>query len=180
MVLSSKNQLVYALKDKWPGLEIIHGRPRHPQSQGSVERVNAEVKKHLIMWQSDHAVTSRDWVCALEEVQFRINSSYHSTIKTSPIQVLYGKTSSIGLAPPAFPETDPSSSEDQTEEASSIDMSQAASQPVSPVVLNSLNVVNQDPAPMDVATGSSDMFHPSDTGSNVVPTVMYTKIWCST
>ena len=28
----------------WPDLKLVHGRPRHPQSQGSVERSNGVVK----------------------------------------------------------------------------------------------------------------------------------------
>jgi len=34
----------------WPELKIIHGKPRHSQSQGSVERGNQDVKNMLITW----------------------------------------------------------------------------------------------------------------------------------
>ena len=36
-------KVVEELKVLWPDLRIVHGRPRHPQPQGSVERANAEV-----------------------------------------------------------------------------------------------------------------------------------------
>lgn len=31
----------------WKGLKIVHGKPRHSQSQGSVERANQHVEKLL-------------------------------------------------------------------------------------------------------------------------------------
>ncbi|CAF1091314.1 unnamed protein product, partial [Brachionus calyciflorus] len=34
----------------WPGLSSDHGRARHPKSQGSVERANADIKKILATW----------------------------------------------------------------------------------------------------------------------------------
>lgn len=34
----------------WPECEIVHGRPRHPQSQGSVERSNQDVEQMLRIW----------------------------------------------------------------------------------------------------------------------------------
>ena len=33
-----KNSIVCALKAMWPEMMLVHGRARHPQSQGSVER----------------------------------------------------------------------------------------------------------------------------------------------
>ena len=32
--------VIKELKVMWPQLTMVHGRPRHPQSQGSVERAN--------------------------------------------------------------------------------------------------------------------------------------------
>lgn len=34
----------------WPEHKIIHGKPRHSQSQGSVERGNQDVENMLITW----------------------------------------------------------------------------------------------------------------------------------
>jgi hypothetical protein len=39
-----RNSVVEALKLLWSGLKIIHGRPRHPQSQESVERSNGDIQ----------------------------------------------------------------------------------------------------------------------------------------
>ena len=35
------------IRELWPGCKIIHGKPRHPESLGLVERVNREIKKVL-------------------------------------------------------------------------------------------------------------------------------------
>ena len=35
------------IRKLWPDCKILHGKPRHPQSQGSVERVNREIKPVL-------------------------------------------------------------------------------------------------------------------------------------
>ena len=38
------NRLVNLLKLQWPEMQICHGKPRHSQSQGSVERCNLDVQ----------------------------------------------------------------------------------------------------------------------------------------
>ena len=43
-----KNSLLFQLiNEKWPATKIIHGKPRHPESQGSVERTNQDIIKHF-------------------------------------------------------------------------------------------------------------------------------------
>jgi hypothetical protein len=32
----------------------VHGKPRHPQSKGSVERANYEIKDMLVAWMSEN------------------------------------------------------------------------------------------------------------------------------
>ena len=36
--------IISQLKDLWPECKIIHGKPRHPQSQESVQPANADIK----------------------------------------------------------------------------------------------------------------------------------------
>ncbi|CAF2396358.1 unnamed protein product [Rotaria sp. Silwood2] len=40
-------KVINELAEMWTGLRIVHGRPRHPQSQGSVERSNQDTKQLL-------------------------------------------------------------------------------------------------------------------------------------
>ena len=38
----------------WPEVHIINGRPRHPQSQGLVERANGILQTKLGKWMEDN------------------------------------------------------------------------------------------------------------------------------
>lgn len=38
------NWLVKELVQRWPECHIVHGKPRHSQSQGSVERANQDIE----------------------------------------------------------------------------------------------------------------------------------------
>ena len=40
--------VIKELKGLWPDLKIVHGKPRHPQSQGSVERDNRDIRTHWL------------------------------------------------------------------------------------------------------------------------------------
>jgi transposase InsO family protein len=42
------------------GIKIINGRPRHPQSQGTIEQANGVLKEKIAAWKSDNE--SRSWV----------------------------------------------------------------------------------------------------------------------
>lgn len=55
--------MILDLKLIWPELIIINGRPRHPQSQGLVERSNAVVQQMLGKWQETNKTL--DWATGL-------------------------------------------------------------------------------------------------------------------
>lgn len=55
--------MILDLKINWPELTIINGRPRHPQSQGLVERSNAVVQHMLGKWLEIH--NTSDWPSGL-------------------------------------------------------------------------------------------------------------------
>eukprot|EP00102_Acyrthosiphon_pisum_P013097 XP_008182522.1 PREDICTED: KRAB-A domain-containing protein 2-like [Acyrthosiphon pisum] len=76
------NSVINELKDLWPECVIVHGRPRHPQSQGSIERSNQDVEHMLRAWMADNK--SKKWSVGLNFVQFQKNSSFHRTIGRSP------------------------------------------------------------------------------------------------
>jgi len=46
------NKTIQNLADMWPGMKLVHGQPRHSQSQGSVERSNQDVRDILVAWMS--------------------------------------------------------------------------------------------------------------------------------
>ena len=43
------NSFIAKLSAMWNGLKIVHGKPRHCQSQGSVERANRDIEDTLVM-----------------------------------------------------------------------------------------------------------------------------------
>ena len=46
--------VISELKLMGPELVIVHGKPRHPQSQGSVERSNGDIQDMLTAWMRDN------------------------------------------------------------------------------------------------------------------------------
>ncbi|XP_068213461.1 uncharacterized protein [Palaemon carinicauda] len=80
---------------------MVYGKPRHPQSQGSVERANCDMKDMLVAWLSDNNTT--DWTVDLKFVQFQKNSSYHSGIRRSPFAALFGSDAKVRLTTSALP-----------------------------------------------------------------------------
>ena len=58
----------------WPGLKMVNGKPRHSQSQGSVERANRDVENLLACWQAEN--NSTNWSKALNIIQFQKNSKW--------------------------------------------------------------------------------------------------------
>jgi hypothetical protein len=49
-------EIVTSLNQIWPDMKIVHGRPRHPQSQGSVERANGDIETMLALWMRDNLI----------------------------------------------------------------------------------------------------------------------------
>ncbi|XP_037780042.1 KRAB-A domain-containing protein 2-like [Penaeus monodon] len=72
-------KVISELKIIWPKLVLVYGKPRHPQSQGSVERANGDIKDMLVAWMGDNNTT--DWSTGIKFVQFRKNSSLHAGIR---------------------------------------------------------------------------------------------------
>lgn len=52
-----KNYVVKNLKNIWFKLKVIHGKPRHVQLQGNVERTNRDTQKLLFTWHRDRKRT---------------------------------------------------------------------------------------------------------------------------
>jgi transposase InsO family protein len=55
--------LVKEVINLWPDITIINGRPRHPQSQGLVERGNQILENRISKWMEDNQ--SSTWATAL-------------------------------------------------------------------------------------------------------------------
>ncbi|CAF3750245.1 unnamed protein product [Rotaria sp. Silwood1] len=81
--------IILNLKLDWPDLIIINGRPRHPQSQGLVERANAVVQKMLGKWLETNE--SRDWPSGLGPVMLAINNCRSQSTKKTPYEMVFGQ-----------------------------------------------------------------------------------------
>ena len=88
--------LASMIRDLWPDCEIVHGKACHPQSQGSVERVNREIKK--VLGSLMRKLNDPCWTKYIPSVQHSINTSLHSTLSNkSPYRVLFGREPFQGL-----------------------------------------------------------------------------------
>ncbi|XP_023210347.1 KRAB-A domain-containing protein 2-like [Centruroides sculpturatus] len=105
------NNVVTSLKEFWPALKIVHGKPRHSQSQGSVERANQDIENMLCTWMQDNK--SDRWSEGLRFVQFMKNRAYHSGIKRTPYEALFGCKPKVGLS--FLPELKDINTEEQLE-----------------------------------------------------------------
>ena len=92
-----KNELLFStLTERWPTQKIVYGKPRHPESQGAVERANCDIKDALFTIMHDNS-NDECWVKYLRWVQLHKNISYHTTIKMTPYEAVYNKKPSFGL-----------------------------------------------------------------------------------
>ena len=62
------------INEKWPSTKIVHAKPRHPESKGSVERANREIKNALGSKMRDNS-NDLCWVKYLNIVQYQNNTT---------------------------------------------------------------------------------------------------------
>ncbi|XP_031334186.1 KRAB-A domain-containing protein 2-like [Photinus pyralis] len=95
------NRIITDLKTMWPECLLVHGRPRHPQSQGSIERANKDVEDMIRAWMHDN--NSKKWSIGLQFLQWQKNISFHRTIGRSPYKALLGSDPKLGLTSSNIP-----------------------------------------------------------------------------
>lgn len=95
------NKVITELTSLWSELKIVHGKPRHSQSQGSVERANQDVENMIAVWLKDN--NSTKWSEGLRYVQFMKNRALHSGIKQSPYKAMFGIEPRVGLKTTSLP-----------------------------------------------------------------------------
>lgn len=96
-----RNKLIKSLEKKYVRLKMVHGTPKHSQSQGSVERNNREVKKITIAWMNDNNTTN--WAKGLTVVASEQNRALNNGIGRSPNEAMHGGPLMYGLADRLIP-----------------------------------------------------------------------------
>lgn len=81
--------VITELKILFPEMVFIRGRPRHPQSQGCIERANAVLCDALGKWMNTN--NSNHWSEGLLPVVYGINTRRSSVTKSSPYHVMFGQ-----------------------------------------------------------------------------------------
>jgi len=71
--------IITKLKELWPELVIVHGKPMHPQSQRTVDRSNGNIHDMVVSWMRDNNTTS--WETDIKCVQFQNSRRDHVGIK---------------------------------------------------------------------------------------------------
>jgi hypothetical protein len=61
--------VIFELKLMWPELVNVHGKPRHPQSQGSIERSTGDIHNMLTAWMRNNE--SNKWSVGIKFVQLQ-------------------------------------------------------------------------------------------------------------
>lgn len=94
------NKIIDSLADMFQA-KIIHGKPRHSQSQGSIERANQDVRDILITWMQE--TQSSKWSEGLRFVQLKKNRSFHRGIQRTPYEAMFGTRLINGLTDSNLP-----------------------------------------------------------------------------
>ncbi|XP_071050741.1 uncharacterized protein [Onthophagus taurus] len=96
------NKVIEKLCHMWNEPKIVHGKSRHSQSQGSIERANQDIEKMLSTWLETNKTTK--WSEGLKFIQFVKNRAHHSGINQSHYEGMFGCKAKVGLKTflPAF------------------------------------------------------------------------------
>jgi hypothetical protein len=95
------NQIIKSLCEMWNDIKIVHGKPRHSESQDSVQRANQDVENMLATWMETNNTTK--WSEELRFVQAKPNRAYHERTKCLPYEAMFGVPMKLGIANSALP-----------------------------------------------------------------------------
>ena len=139
---------------------IVHRKPRHPESQGSVERANRDIKNVLESKMRDND-NDLCWVKYVRRVQLEKNTTYHSTIGMTPFEALFNRKLSFGLSDLGIPSELTSEIHDEVDLEKVID--EINNPDRSNMEPNSTNIISSETVPDFDLTPANEVelpFHP--------------------
>ncbi|XP_064121809.1 KRAB-A domain-containing protein 2-like [Macrobrachium nipponense] len=86
----------------WPECKMVHGKPRHSQSQGSDGTCQQGYRSNSRMLDEGH--NSTQWSQGLRFVQKKKNTRFHSGIGRTPYEAMYGQKARLGVDATSVPE----------------------------------------------------------------------------
>lgn len=78
-------------------IKMIHSSPRHPQSQGKIERSHGTWKTKVHDIVNNPSQTDKDWTKRLPYIVKQYNDGHHRMLKTTPYEMLFGIKSNLHL-----------------------------------------------------------------------------------
>lgn len=81
------NKIIIEINEMWGDIKIVHGKPRHSQSQGSIEQANRDIEDMLATWMAEN--NSTDWPTTLRFIQFQKNRAFHSGRYLDTAKIIY-------------------------------------------------------------------------------------------
>eukprot|EP00731_Ephydatia_muelleri_P035403 Em0120g9a len=86
----------------WPGaVQLVSGRPRHPQSQGLVEQAHYTLERMMSSRIAESASNSPPWTHWLPHIVYTINAQVHSSTKHTPFELVFGQPPRSVVVPDA-------------------------------------------------------------------------------
>ena len=83
----NKNMIDFCNKHK---IDLVHGAPRTPQTQGLVERNNRTVKENLANILKEKQVSLNPWCRFVGEASYKRNVTIHRATSKSPYELVFG------------------------------------------------------------------------------------------
>ena len=89
-------EIITEISHLWPECKIVHGRPRHSESQGGVERLNRTYKQKISVWLEENQ--SRNWSIGCKLARWQINTQFHTGVKNVPYILAFGQRPRCGIS----------------------------------------------------------------------------------
>lgn len=88
-------EVIEEIASVWPDVKLVHGRARHSESQGGIERLNRTCQEKLGKWMAQNQ--SKKWTVGRLFVRWQINTQLHQTVGTKPYNLVFGMEPRLGL-----------------------------------------------------------------------------------